>query len=65
MTDPNVIEAVRKLFGADLPAIIITGDTDPAIIRSMTDRGIALHFKPLHLETLMAFITQATERRTR
>jgi PAS domain S-box-containing protein len=61
----HVIERVRTSFTADLPAIIITGDTDPAVIRSMTDRGIALHFKPLHLESLMAFITQATERRTR
>lgn len=61
----HVIEAARTVFGADLPAIIITGDTDPAVIRSMTDRGIALHFKPLHLDSLMAFITQATERRTR
>jgi PAS domain S-box-containing protein len=61
----HVIESVRTSFTADLPAIIITGDTDPAVIRSMTDRGIALHFKPLHLDSLMAFITQATERRTR
>jgi signal transduction histidine kinase/ActR/RegA family two-component response regulator len=60
----QVIDAARNTFGAHLPAIIITGDTNPTLIRSMTDRGIVLHFKPLHMDTLCAFITQATERRT-
>lgn len=59
----QAIEAARGTFGAQLPAIIITGDTDPTLIRSMTNRGIVLHFKPLHLDTLRSFITQATERR--
>lgn len=59
----QAIEAARSAFGAQLPAIIITGDTDPTLIRSMTNRGIVLHFKPLHLDTLRAFVTQATERR--
>lgn len=59
----QVIEATRGAFGANLPAIIITGDTDPTLIRSMTDRGVLLHFKPLQMDTLQAFIKQATERR--
>lgn len=59
----QAIETARSAFGTQLPAIIITGDTDPTLIRSMTNRGIVLHFKPLHLDTLRAFITQATERR--
>ncbi|MDO8250205.1 MAG: ATP-binding protein [Rhodoferax sp.] len=60
----QVIEAARGAFGANLPAIIVTGDTDPTLIRSMTDRGVLLHFKPLQMDTLQAFIRQATERRS-
>lgn len=60
----NVIEALRGAFGAELPAIIITGDTDPALIRSMADRGIAVYFKPVQIELLQTFIRQATERRS-
>lgn len=60
----GVIEVARALFGADLPAIIITGDTDPSLIRSMADRGIAVHFKPLKMDVLQALITDATRGRT-
>ncbi|MBT9505099.1 PAS domain S-box protein [Rhodoferax sp.] len=59
----GVIEVARSLFGADLPAIIITGDTDPALIRSMADRGIAVHFKPLKMDVLQALIADATRTR--
>jgi CheY-like chemotaxis protein len=60
----QVIDAARKAFGADLPALIVTGDTDPTIIRRMVDQGIAVHFKPLQIANLQTFITQAIERRT-
>lgn len=60
----DVIKAARKMFGEDLPALLITGDTDPALIRSMADRGIAVHYKPLQIEALQAFLTDATERRS-
>jgi DNA-binding NtrC family response regulator len=60
----NVIELLRTAFGADLPAIILTGDTDPALIRSMANRGIAVYFKPVQIDTLQTFIRHATERRS-
>lgn len=60
----DVIQAARNLFGRDLPALLVTGDTDPALIRSMADRGIAVHYKPLHFDALASFITEATERRS-
>ncbi|MFZ4537092.1 PAS domain S-box protein [Propionivibrio sp.] len=59
----DVIEAARKIFGDDLPALLLTGDTDPALIRSMADRGIAVHYKPLQIEALQAFINEVAERR--
>jgi len=58
----DVIQAAKNRFGADLPAFIITGDTDPAIIRSMSGRGIAVHYKPLSMESLQAIISEAVER---
>ena len=60
----EAVAAVRKKFGKDdLPAILVTGDTDPALIRSMADQGIAVHYKPLQLDTLQAFIKESVERR--
>jgi PAS domain S-box-containing protein len=58
----DVIGAVRQAFGADLPALLITGDTDPEVIRRMAARGIAVHYKPVQIETLLAFINEMTER---
>lgn len=60
----DVIKEARMLFGQDLPAVLITGDTDPALIRSMVNRGIAVHYKPVKIEVLRAFIRQASERRS-
>jgi PAS domain S-box-containing protein len=59
----DVIESVRNIFGDDLPALLVTGDTDPALIRSMADRGIAVRYKPLQLDPLLAFIREAMEAR--
>ncbi|MFZ4623948.1 MAG: PAS domain-containing hybrid sensor histidine kinase/response regulator [Rhodoferax sp.] len=59
----DVIEATRAVFGADLPAILITGDTDPALIRSMECHAIAVHYKPMTAAAFQAAIASATERR--
>ncbi|MBV5298741.1 MAG: PAS domain-containing protein [Rhodoferax sp.] len=62
-TGLDVIEAARQVFGADLPAILITGDTDPALIRSMECHAIAVHYKPMTAAAFQAAIASATERR--
>ena len=59
----DVIAAARNVFGADLPAVLITGDTEPSLIRSMAGRGIALLYKPLELDALLSCIGEVTERR--
>ena len=59
----DVIAEVRSLFTNHLPAILITGDTDPAVVRSMADRGIALLYKPLDMEALQLAIAELVERR--
>lgn len=57
----DVITAMRNAYGENLPAIIITGDTDPALIRSMLVRSIAIHYKPLQLEALQTTIKKVTQ----
>lgn len=61
-TGLDVIEAARARFSATLPAFVITGDTDPAILASLATRDIAVHFKPLPIDVLQELIQQATER---
>ena len=59
-TGVEVISAVRKHFGKAVPALLITGDTDPALVRSMASRGIAVHFKPMQIDALLGYISAAT-----
>ena len=56
----DVISMARAAKGADLPALLITGDTDPSLLRSMVERGIVVLHKPLDLETLQAAIENLT-----
>lgn len=58
----EVIESLRNIFGATLPAMISTGDTNPALIRSMAGRGIVVHYKPLPIESLQTYINETIER---
>ena len=62
-TGYDVIEISRKIFGADLPALLITGDTDPALVLSMSRRGIKVLYKPLKFESLQSSIRDAVEAR--
>lgn len=57
----DVIKATRDVFGQNLPAFLITGDTDPSLIRSMADRGIMVHYKPFQIDALKGFINKATD----
>ena len=57
----DVIALARQAFGDKLPAAIITGDTDPAILRSMAAHGITVLHKPLQMAVLQALLNCATE----
>lgn len=63
ITGFDVIEDARALFGEELPALLITGDTNPEIMRSMADRGIIVQHKPVKIDTLQACMAQVTNRR--
>ena len=59
-TGYDVIDLLRQQVKRELPAILITGDTDPLLIRSMADRGIVVLHKPLDMETLEAYLEDLT-----
>jgi len=48
----GVVEAIRNEFNAEIPALLITGDTDPDEIRRITTSGLALLHKPLREDEL-------------
>ncbi len=56
LTGYEAISVLRARFGTALPAIIISGDTDPLLLRRMNDRGIVVLHKPLDLEELQAYL---------
>jgi two-component system, sensor histidine kinase len=60
----DVIAAARKAIAADLPAIIITGNTDPKLIASMLGRGVAIMHKPLDMDEFQALLVQLTTKAT-
>ena len=56
----DVITRVRAAHGAALPAIVITGDTHPDLIRTMSERSVRVEHKPLTVDTLQQAIMRAT-----
>ncbi|HEX8989726.1 MAG TPA: ATP-binding protein [Rhodocyclaceae bacterium] len=63
-TGYDVIAALRTAFGAALPAMLITGDTDPALMRRMAKTGIAVQHKPLNTESFCNLLAELTDRRS-
>ncbi|MBC7952721.1 MAG: PAS domain S-box protein [Rhodospirillaceae bacterium] len=55
-TGIDVIRAVRGQCGDQVPAVVLTGDTDPATIRRIVGEGLHLLHKPIELEALRAFL---------
>ncbi len=54
----DVITAARAAYGRTLPALIITGDTDPNLMRNMAEQGIIILHKPLEFDELHAHIEE-------
>jgi signal transduction histidine kinase/CheY-like chemotaxis protein len=48
----DVVDAIRNEFNADIPALLVTGDTDPDQIRQIASSGLALLHKPLQEQEL-------------
>lgn len=61
-TGVEVITEMRSRFGVELPAILITGDTDPDLLSSMCGHDFVVLHKPVDLETLQAHLKDLTYR---
>jgi len=60
-TGVDVIAAVRKQFGEALPALLVTGDTDPALLRNLANDGIVVLHKPVDVDALHIQMAQLTQ----
>jgi len=61
----DAIEAVRRHFGQEIPAALITGDTDPARLKEARQAGFTLLQKPTpahRLAALLEFLLEDTPR---
>jgi two-component system, sensor histidine kinase len=64
----HAVETMRTAFGADLPAIVITGDTSPSVTDSIAKSACRLAHKPLDPQALRRLIDEllaATDNKTR
>ena len=64
VTGLTVIKTLRAKFGQHLPALIISGDTDPKLLRSIREQGFFLLHKPLkptHLNKVMRQLTEQVQ----
>ena len=62
-TGAQAIERLRVEFGKDIPALIITGDTDPERLREAQASGHALMHKPVQPAKLRAYLRRAQRRK--
>lgn len=56
VTGGALIERLRRAMGADVPALIVTGDTDPQRIREAQASGHTLMHKPVQPGKLRAYL---------
>jgi DNA-binding NtrC family response regulator len=52
----HVIEAVRRVIGATLKAVLITGDTSPAIKEAVRDDRVRLASKPINADEFLSVL---------
>ena len=50
----QVIDLVRVAFGRQLPAVVLSGNTDPGFSTHLAQQGVALCLKPLKIPDLEA-----------
>lgn len=58
----QVIDRLRKKYGADIPAILITGDTAPDTVMRIGQTGVSLLHKPLRPAKLRALLGHLIQR---
>jgi PAS domain S-box-containing protein len=58
----EVITSLREAFGQHIPAVLITGDTDPELMRSMDRRGIVVRHKPLEIDASQNWVADVLDK---
>ena len=61
-TGLQVISRARDIFSPDLPAVVISGDTDPGMESSLRAQGVALLVKPVKWAEMEGFLRTLTRR---
>ena len=51
-TGADAIAAVRQCYGSGIGAVVVTGETDPGVVKGIADCGLRLLHKPVRLEHL-------------
>lgn len=59
------VEKIRRAAGQEIPAVIITADTDPDRIVKVTSQGLAITHKPIQPEELRRIIAKIARKSTR
>jgi hypothetical protein len=62
-TGLQVIQRARNLFGANLPALLISGDTDPGLAGELAAQGVGLRLKPLQWSEMESYLRGVSQRR--
>lgn len=57
----DVITSVRSTLGTKLPALIITGDTDPKLLAYMAEQDVRLMHKPFDIGKFKSVLADLTE----
>ena len=52
----DVVMRIRRELGVEMPAIIVTGDTDPGITQEIEARGLQVAHKPVRPARLRALM---------
>jgi signal transduction histidine kinase/CheY-like chemotaxis protein len=53
-TGARVVETIREAYGVAIPAVLITGDTSPALLQQISGTGLMLLHKPVAAGKLRA-----------
>jgi CheY-like chemotaxis protein len=64
-TGTEVISSVRGILGADLPTVLITGDTSSAVKELQHDGNVRTASKPINADELLALLRELLGSRSR
>ena len=64
-TGTEVISSVRGILGADLPTVLITGDTSSAVKELQHDDNVRMASKPINADELLALLRELLGSRSR